>query len=642
MIKLTNICKNFGQDGNKTFVLKNINLCIKNGEFVAITGQSGSGKSTLMNIIGCLDKPTSGSYEIENNEISKLNQDELSTLRREKFGFIFQKYNLISSLNALENVSLPAIYFGASLQERIKKAKILLSNLNLSDKLKNFPNELSGGQQQRVSIARSLINGAEIILADEPTGALDSKSGENVMDILRNLNRAGYTIIMVTHDQKIANYANRIVEIKDGEILSDNVKNNKIFHLQKEKKLKKSNFDFIRSQFFESFKMALNAIKSHKLRSLLTMLGIIIGIAAVVSVVAIGNGSRQKILDDIQKMGTNTIEIMPGKGFGDMRSGKIKSLTMSDVAILKEQTYIDYVTPRTSTSGTLTYKNLSFSASLSGGNEQSFDVNGQELQKGRLLNDDDVKFSRLVAVIDDNTQKSFFKNKNPIGEIIFFDKIPFQIIGVTKRDEMGFMPSNVLRIFVPYTTSINKISGDRHISSISVRINDNINAQAAEVYLTKLLETKHGKKDFFTRNQDTIQKTVESTMQTMTLLISSISLISLIVGGIGVMNIMLVSVSERTKEIGICMAIGARKTDILSQFLIEAILICLFGGILGILLSFFIGFIFENFIQTFVMKFSITSIFFALFSTAFIGIIFGFMPAKNASELNPIEALNEE
>ena len=519
IIEIQNINKYFGEGENRVHILKNISLSIEKGDFVSIIGQSGSGKSTLMNIIGCLDKATSGKYYIDGEDISDFTADELSELRKRKFGFIFQRYHLLSSLNAQENVALPAIYAGVDHDNRIERAKKLLEKLELSNKLKNKPNQLSGGQQQRVSIARALMNGGEIILADEPTGALDSKSGIMVMKILNQLHEEGHTIILVTHDKGIASQANRIIEIKDGEIFNDTRQREIKKELQEDKKsinnLKKNKFQVAKDQFFESFNMSVSAIIAHKMRSLLTMLGIIIGIASIVCVVAIGNGSQQKVLENISSLGTNTMDIFNGEGMGSRFSNRIKSLSTTDVDILEKQSYVDSVTPNSTSSGTIVYQNKSFSGNLKGVGADYFDVRGVTINSGRAFSKEDEENLSSVALIDENTQKSLFgENENPIGKVILFNKKPLKIIGTVELSNVIGLNSSELNVFAPYTMVMNKVSGEKYIGSITVKVKNDIDSQVAQKSITDLLKAKHGKKDFFIMNTDTLKKTIESTTGT--------------------------------------------------------------------------------------------------------------------------------
>ena len=643
LLEIKGVNRWFGHGESRVHVLKDINLSIEKGDFVAIIGQSGSGKSTLMNIIGCLDVPSSGSYKIDGVETAAMSGDQQAALRRKSFGFIFQRYNLLGSLTARENVALPAVYAGMDLSERQQRAQELLDQLGLSGKENNKPSELSGGQQQRVSIARALMNGGKIILADEPTGALDTASGKNVMEILHGLHEAGHTIVMVTHDPGIAANANRVIEIRDGRIIADHSKSLDIAPSNITSIEEKNSWLFYKDQLFESFKMSVQAIKAHKMRSFLTMLGIIIGIASVISVVALGRGSQEKILKDINAIGTNTISVYPGKGYGDRRSSRIKTLTVADANSLKEQPYVDSVTPGVGMKGTLTFANQSLSAQLNGVGDQYFDVRGIKLAYGRLFDEDDVTQNSQIVVIDDNTKNKLFSDgTNPIGQVILFNKRPLQVIGVAQPNNTGFGDTDSLQMYTPYTTLMNRISGTKYITSVTVKIKDNVNSQTAEKGIIELLKARHGTEDFFTRNSDTIKQTIESTTGTMTLLISCIALISLVVGGIGVMNIMLVSVTERVKEIGIRMAIGARQHNILEQFLIEAVLICLIGGLVGVLFSFGISVLFNLFAKDFAMSFSTISIIMAVLCSTIIGVVFGFMPAKRASQLNPIDALSRD
>ena len=642
IIELRGINKVYGTGENQVRVLKDIDLDIESGDFVAIIGQSGSGKSTLMNILGCLDTASSGNYRIAGENVAGMTPDQLAALRSQYLGFIFQRYNLLSTLNAEENVELPAIYSGLKHEERQTRAEKLLTSLDLGNRIDHRPSELSGGQQQRVSIARALMNGGDIILADEPTGALDSKSGENVMAILNMLNDNGHTVILVTHDKNVANHANRIIEIRDGTIIADERKkpnkNSNQKYLPKEDN--RNTFAYFKDQFAEAFRMSIQAIKTHKMRSMLTMLGIIIGIASVVSVVALGKGSQEKILADINSMGTNTIMIMPGHGFGDRNSSKYKTLTVHDSDLLARQSYVDSATPAVSSSGTLTWQNISVTAQLQGVGEQYFDVKGLKSEEGRFFNREDVKKGSAVVVIDQNTKNKLFPNGGDIiGNTIIFNRHPLKIIGISEKQNANFGPSDTLTMWSPYTAVMNRITGDRNISSITVKVRDDVSMIAAEKNIIRFLTVKHGKEDFFTVNTDSIRQTIESTTGTMRLLISCIALISLVVGGIGVMNIMLVSVTERTREIGIRMAVGARRSSVLQQFLIEAVLICLIGGLIGVLFAFGIGLFFSMFIQTFTMSYSAASIILALACSTLIGVIFGYIPARNASRLNPVDAL---
>ena len=649
LIKLENIIREFPAGDSTIQVLKSINLTINAGEMVAIIGASGSGKSTLMNILGCLDKPTEGIYSIGGRTTSQLSPDELAELRREHFGFIFQRYHLLNALTAQGNVEIPAIYAGVTNEQRQSRATNILSRLGLADKINNKPNQLSGGQQQRVSIGRALINGGQIILADEPTGALDRKSGLEVMAILRELHQQGHTVIIVTHDPNIAQSAERIIEISDGNIISDSINPNYCSEQANNRQVKQieitktqDNFSAKYYRFRDAFKMAILSMLSQRLRTFLTMLGIIIGIASVVSMVALGEGTKQKILSNINSLGTSTLEIYAGSGFGDRNADKITTLRSSDADFLAQQSFVHSTTPNLSTSVYFRIDNLAVTGTVNGVGEQFFAVRGYTISKGIAFDETAVSTSAQEAVIDENTVKRLFSDQDPIGKILMVGQLPVRIIGVATKQQQGFGNNESLNIWLPYTTVINRMVGQTSLKSITVRINDNVDLNVAEQAINKIMLQRHGSKDFFIFNSDSVRETVNSSAWVLTLLISTIALISLIVGGIGVMNIMLVSVTERTREIGVRMAVGARSSDILQQFLIEAVLVCLIGGTLGIVLSFIIGFVFNYFVTSFAMSFSIISIIAAFSCSTMIGIIFGYVPAKRAAKLDPIYALERE
>lgn len=667
LLEVRNLYREFPSGDDVVTVLNNINLQIAAGEMVAIIGQSGSGKSTLMNILGCLDRPTRGSYLVNGQETGAMEPDELARLRREYFGFIFQRYHLLGDLDAMGNVEVPTIYAGYPSEQRRARSAALLERLGLGERKHHRPNQLSGGQQQRVSIARALVNGGEVILADEPTGALDSQSGQEVMRILRELHAEGHTVIIVTHDAQVAANANRIIEIRDGSIIDDrrtdrqgdeNNNSNDSSATPTEQSARQVQHDASSNTparsagrplfgFFDRFKeaalMATRAMLAHRTRTFLTMLGIIIGIASVVSVVALGEGSRQKILEDISSMGTNTIDIFPGKGWGDRKASSIRTLTAADAEVLAQQPYVDSVTPRVSTAVTVRLGNNSVSAQVQGVGEQYFQVKGISMDLGKQFDRQAVNEYAQEAVIDPNTRKTLFgENTNPIGQVIMLGNVPVRIIGVSKAQSSAFGNDENLNIWVPYTTVLSRMLGQTYVRNITVRVSDSVSSQAAEQGITKILTQRHGTQDFYISNSDTIRQTIESTTRTMTLLVSMIAVISLIVGGIGVMNIMLVSVTERTQEIGVRMAVGARQSDIMQQFLIEAVMVCLLGGLLGVGLALAIGAIFDHFVKDFSMAFSLTSIIAAFTCSTLIGMIFGFLPAKNAAKLDPVVALSRE
>jgi len=645
LLELRGLVREYPAGEGTVAVLRDVDLTIEAGEMVAIIGPSGSGKSTLMNILGCLDRPTRGSYRVAGQETGAMGPDELARLRREHFGFIFQRYQLLGDLDAVGNVEIPSIYAGAGTAHRHARARSLLARLGLAERLHHRPGQLSGGQQQRVSIARALMNGGDVILADEPTGALDQASGREVMTILEELHADGHTVILVTHDAQVAAHAQRVIEISDGVIVADRRRPD----AAPPARLAKPDpapagaaWAAVLGRVVEATGMALKAMLAHRLRTLLTMLGIIIGIASVVSVVGLGQGTREKVLADISAMGTNTIDVMPGEGFGDRRAGAIRTLRAGDADALAQLDYVDSVTPSVGVAAGLRYRNVDVSATVTGVGEQFFRVRGYTMAQGRAFDAAAVRSRAQDAVIDENARKTLFPNGEPaLGEVILLGNVPVRIVGVTARKASAFGNDDAINVWVPYTTAMSRMTGQDYLRSITVRVSDAVPNAAAEQGIRTLLTQRHGATDFFLFNTDSIRQTVEQTTATITLLISSIALISLLVGGIGVMNIMLVSVTERTGEIGVRMAVGARQSDILRQFLIEAVLVCLIGGGLGVALAVGASLLFNHFAAAagFRMIVSMTAIAGAFAVSSLIGVVFGFLPARSAARLDPVEAL---
>jgi macrolide transport system ATP-binding/permease protein len=641
LLQLADVSKVYNNGVAEVRALDDVSLEIQAGEFVAIMGQSGSGKSTLMNIIGCLDRPSAGSYRVAGRDVADLDADELAALRRDSFGFVFQRYNLMATATAAENVEIPAIYAGRPRRERAERARALLQRLGLGERATHRPNELSGGQQQRVSIARALMNGAEVILADEPTGALDSRSGEEVLALLHQLHAEGRTILLITHDATVAAHAERCIQLRDGRIVEDSGAVLRAGPVRDAAPMRAGRGGLL-PELSEAVKMALRSLRVNLFRTVLTLLGVVIGVAAMITMLAIGNGSQQQVIDRISALGTNILVIRPGAP-GVRPTGTLATLVDGDAEAIAELPNVESVAPeRMARLTTLRHAGIDYQTTADGTWPGFALARDWDVAEGGFITEEDVKGYAPVIVLGQTVANNLFPDgEDPIGKYVLVHNVPFEVIGLLEpKGANAFGDDQDDVAVLPLSTGYARLFGQQYLSSITVKVADASKIDDTEVAITELLQQRHKTVDFQVRNTASLLETVEQTAGTLTLLLGSVAAISLLVGGIGVMNIMLVSVTERTREIGVRMATGARMKDILLQFNTEALVVCGIGGIAGILLGIVTALV--------VGPFGLPSMLSAgpavlAFSCAFLtGLLFGYLPARKAARLDPVVALASE
>lgn len=654
MIELKNVNKTYRMGKVGVQALRDVCLTITPGEFVSIIGPSGSGKSTLLHILGFLDRPDSGAYLLDGKDVTGFGDDKLANLRNSVAGFVFQQFHLLSRISALENTELPLVYAGKShLKE---KAAEKITVVGLTERRLHRPNELSGGQQQRVAIARALVNDPLIIFADEPTGNLDTKSEEEIITILKQLNKQGKTVVMVTHEKEIAKQSKRIISMRDGRIVSDEATQSDFSEIKAssakglmERKLSRHDSMFSVNEIMDNLRQGFNSILSNKMRSVLSMLGILIGVASVIAMLALGQGAKKSMSERLASLGTNVLTIRPGahhRGGVALESGSVTRFTIEDAKAISRISYVRRVSPVVSGRGQIVYGNENWNTQIQGTGTEYEQIKASVPIAGRFFTEEELRRREKVALLGLSVVEELFGNLNPVGKTVKLNRINFRVIGVLPQKGSGPGGDRDDVVIIPVTTAMYRVLGKDYVDSISVEVKDISLMDKAEKGIQNLIIrrhrlTKNDEDSFNIMNMADIQETLQSMTQTMTMLLGSIAVISLLVGGIGIMNIMLVSVTERTREIGLRKAIGARKKDIYLQFLIEAVVMTFSGGAIGIIFGVGIAALLSVFSGwTTIVSFS--SVLLATIFSILVGVGFGLWPARKAAQLNPIEALRYE
>ena len=654
MLELVDVRRTYLIGESTVQALRGVSVTIEQGEFVAIMGPSGSGKSSLLQILGLLDTPDKGNYLLLGHNVNTMTEDEQAGLRNTVAGFVFQQFHLLKRMNIVDNVRLPHIYSGIKGDFR-KEAIERLTLVGLEHRIDHTPNQLSGGEQQRVAIARALIRDPMIIFADEPTGNLDSKNSAEIMKILKGLHEVGKTIIMVTHENEIAAYAGRVITMRDGVIVSDERKSGMgpsatvVGELNFDALVAKKVSLWQDGRFTGFIFQALQAILANKLRSFLSVLGIFVGVASVIAMMALGEGAKAAMQEQLKSMGSNMLSIRGGSAKirgAAQGAGAVARFTFTDVEdIAGLRTLVKNATGVVNGGGRIVYGNKNWSTSLTGAGFDYGTMRASVPLVGRWFTQEEIQARAKVAIVGVTVIKELFGNSNPLGKTIKINRINFTVIGIAPAKGFSGPQDEDDVVIIPVTTAMYRVLGKDFLSGIFVEVTSPTLIDQAKNAITELIRKRHRLKDdddtFNIRDMTEIQQMLSSTTQTMSLLLGSIAAISLVVGGIGIMNIMLVSVTERTREIGLRKAIGARKSDIMLQFLVESVGMTISGGFIGILAGIGISLIL-SFFAGWAVKTSLISVVIATAFSAAIGIFFGLWPARKAAELKPVEALRYE